>query len=122
MRKMIPTDFVLTLPNILGHWCTCIKSHDQTPRVKREFLIPVKMAENLVGYARNYLFWHVFAEKCIVRLQMLMRFFKICNNRFFVPWFSYCCDAQNVHTCLLGMSYDKTYALYTFYHMKKVNK
>ena len=57
MRKMIPTDFVLTLPNILGHRCTCIKSHDQSrlisPRVRREFLIPVKMAENLVGYVRK---------------------------------------------------------------------
>ena len=32
MRKMIPTDFVLTLPNIIGHSdrCTCIKSHDQS--------------------------------------------------------------------------------------------
>ena len=57
MRKMIPTDFVWTLPNILGHKCTCIKSHDQSrltpPRVRREFLIPVKMTENLVGYARK---------------------------------------------------------------------
>ena len=57
MCKMIPTDFVLTLPNILGHRCTCIKSHDQSrlisPRVRREFLIPVKMAENLVGYVRK---------------------------------------------------------------------
>ena len=36
----------------------CIKSHDQShlipPRVRWEFLIPVKMAENLVGYARKY--------------------------------------------------------------------
>ena len=57
MRKMIPTDLVLTLPNILGHRCTCIKSHDQSrlipPRVRREFLIPGKIAENLVGYARK---------------------------------------------------------------------
>ena len=55
MRKMIPTDFVLTLPrNILGHSdrCTCIKSHYQS-RVRGECLIPVKMAENLVGYART---------------------------------------------------------------------
>ena len=41
MHKMIPTDFVLTLPNILGHKCTCIKSHDQSrlipPRVRQEF-------------------------------------------------------------------------------------
>ena len=54
---MISTDFVLTLPNILGHRCTCTKSHDQNrltpPRVRREFLILVKMAENLVGYARK---------------------------------------------------------------------
>ena len=53
---MISTEFVLMLPNILGHRCTCIKSHDQSrpipPRVRQEFLTPVKMAENLVGYAR----------------------------------------------------------------------
>ena len=60
MRKMIPTDFDLTLPNIRGHRCTCIKSHDQSriisPRVRQEFLIPVKMAENLLGYARNKMY------------------------------------------------------------------
>ena len=28
---------------------------------------------------------------------------------------------QNVHTCLPGTCYDKTYAQYVFYHMKKVN-
>ena len=53
MGKMIPTDFVLMLPNILGHRCTCYKSHDQSrlmpPRVRQEFLIPVKMAETLSG-------------------------------------------------------------------------
>ena len=67
MRKMIPTDFVLTLLNILGQRCTCIKSHDQSclipPRVRWEFLIPVKMVENLVGYAR----------KCDVELAAITR-------------------------------------------------
>ena len=57
MHKMIPTDFVLTLPNILGHKCTCIKSRDQSglipPRVRREFLISEKIAEKIVGYARK---------------------------------------------------------------------
>ena len=57
MRKMIPTDFVLPLPSILEHRCTCYKSHGQghfiRPRVRREFLKPVKMAENLIGYARK---------------------------------------------------------------------
>ena len=56
LHKMIQTDFILTLPNILGHKCLCIKSHDQIhlipPRVRQEFLIPVKMSDNLVGYAR----------------------------------------------------------------------
>ena len=59
MHKMIPTDFVLMLPIILGHRCMCIKSRDQSrlipPHVRREFLIPLKMAENLVGYARKSL-------------------------------------------------------------------
>ena len=74
MRKMIPTDFVLTLPNILGCRCTCIKSHDQSrlipPCVRREFLISVKMAENLVGYARKYLLvpWDPSAHSGLFRV------------------------------------------------------
>ena len=54
---MISKDIVLTLLSILGHRCTCIKSYDQSRliphRVRREFLIPVKMAANRVGYARK---------------------------------------------------------------------
>ena len=49
--------FCLDVAHCLGHRCTCIKSHDQSrlipPRVRWEFLILVKLAENLVGYARE---------------------------------------------------------------------
>ena len=36
MCKMIPTAFVLTLPNILGHKCTCIKSNDQSKKISND--------------------------------------------------------------------------------------
>ena len=56
-----------------------------------------------------------FRRKIYIPPAMLIRFFKICNNRFFM-------HVQNVHTCLPGTSYDKSYALYAFHHMKRVSK
>ena len=56
----------------------------------------------------------VFAEKCIIRLHMLIRFLKIAIIDFLCRG-SVCigCSSmhvQNVYTCLPGTSYDKTYA------------
>ena len=57
MCKMMPTDFVLTLPNIPGHRGMCIKSHEQNrlipPRVRREYRIPVKMAKKPCLVCKN---------------------------------------------------------------------
>ena len=69
MHKMIPTDFVLMLPNILGHKCTCIKSHDQsrlTPsRVRQEFFYTLLGMQEMPvhsGLSMQHISSHLMAQ------------------------------------------------------------
>ena len=80
----------------------------------------------LFAPVNHYLSWQFFCRK--INIPPACR---IDSSKFAIIDFL-CCGSvsvgrssmhmQNVHTCLPGTSYDKTYALYAFYHTKKVNK